>query len=423
MHYDAAAQRADITLTQSCPATPGQDSKLPFPIPFAIGLLDAQGDEITLQLSGTDQPSGKTCVLQLNDASQTFSFSGISALPVPSLLRDFSAPVTLDYDYSDTELAHLLAHDSDPFNRWEAGQRLAMQRLLKLTAKVQTGKPLQLDELFINALRDTLNDKALDAAFRAQVLSLPSETMMAEQMTVIDPQAIHTARQFMLHTLADRLKSDFIAAYEENLSSGAYSPDTASASSRALKNICLSYLLAWQDDSTRQLAEAQLIEADNMTDRVAALADLLDADSESSAQALEDFYRDFENEALVIDRWFSLQASARSADVKAIRKLMSHPAFSLRNPNRARSLIFSFCNGNPAQFHAADGSGYAFWAEQVIALNAINPQVAARLVRTLDHWKKYLPSLQKQMKNALQQVEESGSLSKDVQEIVTKALS
>ncbi len=421
-HYDETAQRYDITLTQSCPATPGQHDKLPFPIPCAIGLLDAQGNDLTLHLSGANKSSGKTCMLELTDLSQTFSFTGIQCKPVPSLLRDFSAPVILDYAYSDTELAHLLAHDSDPFNRWEAGQKLATQRLLRLTGQVQTGETLELDELFINALRDTLNDSALDPAFRAQVLTLPSEAMLAEQFAVIDPQAIHAARQFMHRTLADALKADFIAVYEANLTPGAYSPDNASASKRALKNLSLAYLLEWQHDSTRQLAEAQLAEADNMTDRVAALADLLNADPALAAPALQDFYTDFENEALVIDRWFSLQASARSTDVRAIRELMQHPAFSLRNPNRARSLIFSFCNGNPAQFHAADGSGYAFWAEQVIALNAINPQVAARLVRTLDHWKKYLPSLRKQMKSALQQIEKSESLSKDVQEVVSKAL-
>ena len=314
-----------------------------------------------------------------------------------------------------------MAHDSDPFNRWEAGQKLATQRLLKLTAQIRTGGSLTLDDLFVDALRRTLNDTTLDPAFRAQVMTLPSEATLAEQSDVIDPQAIHAARRFMLLTLADRLKADLIAAYEDNLTPGKYDPSVPTAARRALKNLCLAYLLEWRDDSTLQLGEAQLATADNMTDRIAALSGLLHADPVRCAPALQDFYLDFEDEALVIDKWFSLQAVSPATDVDEVRRLMTHPAFNLNNPNRARSLIFSFCNGNAAQFHTT--AGYALWAEQVIALNAINPQVAARLVRTLDHWKKYLPTLRKGMKSALQRVEKSKHLSKDVQELISKALS
>jgi len=418
--YDEAAQRYDITLTQSCPATPGQTEKRPFHLPCAIGLLDAQGNDLPLRLAGAVPGNNTTCVLELTAARQTFSFTGVKAKPTPSLLRNFSAPVTLDYAYTDAELAHLLAHDSDPFNRWQAGQILAMQRLIKLTRQVPTGEPLTLDELFVNALRSTLNDTALNPAFRAQVLTLPSEATLAEQFAEIDPHAIHAPRQFMHRSLANALKADFIAIYESNLTCGKYSPDTPAAAQRALKNLSLAYLLEWRDASTLQLAEVQLAAADNMTDRIAALAALLDADPALAAPHLQDYYRDFADEALVIDKWFSLQAAARTTDVGLIRQLMAHPAFTLHNPNRARSLIFSFCNGNPAQFHTADG--YAFWAEQVIALDALNPQVAARLVRTLDHWKKYLPALRTQMQAALQQVEKSGNLSRDVRELVSKAL-
>ena len=413
-HYDAAAERFDITLTQSA-------TEQPLHIPISIGLLDAQGHDLPL----TDVSTGgaTTCVLELTDACQTFSFTGIKSRPTPSLLRGFSAPVTLDYACTDAELSHLLAHDSDPFNRWEAGQKLAMQRLLKLTGQVQAGEHLMLDDLFIAALRRTLNDTTLDPAFRAQVLTLPTEATLAEQCTEIDPQAIHAACRFMRQTLSEHLRGDFIAAYQDNLTPGAYT--TRMASRRTLKNLCLAYLLERQDESALQLSQAQLAEADNMTDRVAALSALLNAGPEAAAQksatqALQDFYADFENEPLVIDKWFSLQATAPSTDVVAIRRLMTHPAFTLNNPNRARSLIFSFCNGNAAQFHTA--AGYAFWAEQVIALDAINPQVAARLMRTLDHWKKYLPNLKKDMAHALQHIEKSGNLSKDTQEVVSKAL-
>ncbi len=422
-HYDAAKQTYELTLSQRCKPAAGQKKPLPFHIPVAVGLLDARGRDMALTLEGA--PSAKpatTCVLELTKAKQTFTFNRVCSKPTPSLLRNFSAPVVMEYDYSDQELAQLMAHDSDAFNRWEAGQRLAMQRLLNLIKQVQAGEKLTLDELFINALRTTLNDTALDPSFREVVLTLPSELMLAEQCEVIDPQAIHTARQFMRKTISERLKADFIAVYAANLIPGKYSPDAKSAGKRGLKNLCLSYLLGWKDESTLQLAHAQIDAADNMTDRLAALMALVNTGSKTAQQPLKNFYRDFKNEALVVDKWFSLQAVAMHTDVTAVRKLMTHPAFTLKNPNRARSLISSFCNGNPSQFHAADGSGYAFWTEQVIALNKLNPQVAARLVRTLDHWTKYQPALIQQMQAALQKVAATKGLSKDVQEVVFKTL-
>jgi aminopeptidase N len=422
--YDTEKQTCELTLSQSCKPSAGQDSKLPFHIPVAVGLLDAQGNDMPLHLQGaafsTTVPT--TCVLELTKEKQTFIFTQVTRKPTPSLLRNFSAPVELEYSYTDDELAHLMAHDSDAFNRWEAGQRLATQRLLKFIKQVQAGEKPVLDDLFINALRATLNDQSLDPSFREVVLTLPSELMLAEQCEVIDPQAIHTARKFMRNTLSEKLKADFIAAYESNRTPGKYSPDARSAGKRGLKNLCLSYLLGSEDASTLQLAHTQINAANNMTDRLAALMGLLNTGSNSAEQPLKQFYQDFKNEALVVDKWFSLQAVAEHTDVKAVRKLMTHAAFTLKNPNRARSLIFSFCNGNPAQFHAPDGSGYDFWTEQVIALNAINPQVAARLVRTLDHWKKYQPALQKQMQAALNKVAKAEGLSKDVQELVAKAL-
>ena len=422
--YDADKQTYELTLSQSCKPSTGQECKLPFHIPFAVGLLDAQGRDMPLHLQGaafaTTVPT--TCVLELTKDKQTFIFTGVTRKPTPSLLRNFSAPVVLEYGYSDAELAHLMAHDSDAFNRWEAGQRLATSRLLNIINDIQNNKPLALDQLFIETMRATLNDQTLDPAFREVALTLPSELLLAEQCEVIDPQAIHAARKFMRKTLSEALKADFIAAYDANLTPGNYSADAKSAGRRGLKNLCLSYLLGWEDESTLLLAHAQIDAADNMTDRLAALMGLVNSGSPSAAQPLKQFYQDFKNEALVIDKWFSLQAVAEATDVKAVRKLMTHPAFTLKNPNRARSLIFSFCNGNPAQFHALDGSGYAFWAEQVIALNRLNPQVAARLVRTLDHWKKYQPALKKQMRAALQKVAATKSLSKDVHELVVKAL-
>jgi aminopeptidase N len=239
---------------------------------------------------------------------------------------------------------------------------------------------------------------------------------------VIDPQAIHAARKFVFRTLAANLKAELITVYTANQTPGKYSADAKSAGKRGLKNLCLAYLLDWPDDSTQELALAQVNSANNMTDRLRAIMCLVYACSPLAVEPLKRFYTEFKDEELVVDKWFSLQAVAETTDVQSVRKLMKHPAFTLKNPNRARSLIFSFCNGNPAQFHALDGSGYAFWLEQVIALNKLNPQVAARLVRTLDHWKKYKPALKKQMQAALQKVAAAKGLSKDVHELVVKAL-
>ncbi|MBO9538006.1 aminopeptidase N [Herbaspirillum sp.] len=434
--YDAKRKTLELTLQQSCPPTPGQKKKLPFHIPVAVGLLDAKGRDIPLRLEGEGAAAAAgTRVLELTEARQTFRFVGIDAAPVPSILRGFSAPVVLKYEYSDAELAFLMAHDSDPFNRWEAGQRLAMRRLLNLTVAVQAARQsghvvavdtvlnnIENDGALADALRATLNDASLDPAFRELALTLPSETMIAEQMEVIDPHAIHIARQFLRRSLARELRGDLLDAYRANQTPGAYSPDAASSGRRALKNVALSYLAELDDDEALALAQRQDAEANNMTDRLAALAALLNSTAGGNGEALQRFYHEFEDEALVIDKWFTLQATARHADVNTVRSLAGHPAFTLKNPNRARSLIFSFCNGNPSAFHAADGNGYTFWAEQVIALNGTNPQVAARLARSLDRWRKYTPALQEKMRLALQQVASSPNLSRDVAEVVTKAL-
>ena len=334
----------------------------------------------------------------------------------------------LEFEYSDAELAFLMAHDSDPFNRWEAGQRLAMRQLLALIKKAQGGAILDAADAadaaaLAAALRLTLKDAALDPAFRELVLALPSETMLAEQVEVIDPQAIHAARQFLRRTLGAALRADLLArvsaSTRRRAPTGRTRPRPAAA---RLKNSALAYLAEADDAESHALAQAQYEQAGNMSDRLAALSALVNSTAPGRAAALAQFYADFESEALVIDKWFTLQAMARTTDVAAVRALMQHPAFTLHNPNRARSLIFSFCNGNPSAFHAADGSGYAFWAEQVIALNAINPQLAARLARSLDRWRKFAPPQQQAMRAALQRVAAAPKLSKDVLEVVTKSL-
>ncbi len=246
--------------------------------------------------------------------------------------------------------------------------------------------------------------------------------MMAEQMAVVNPQAIHMARQYVRRTIGNALRAPLLAQYDANATPGEYSPDALSAGKRGLKNLALAYLAAAPDDDSIALAQRQFDEAGNMTDRVAALVSLLHADAQDAQPALARFYADFSAEALVVDKWFTMQAAAPSTDVDAVRALMRHPAFTLKNPNRARSLIFAFCNSNPSQFHAADGSGYAFWAEQVIALDVLNPQVASRLARSMDRWRRYAPALQVHMKAALQEVADVATLSNDVREVVSKAL-
>jgi aminopeptidase N len=430
--WDEQAQTYELRLVQSCPATPGQPDKQPFHIPVAVGLLGQDGRDLPLTIDGQDL--GTTAVLELTQADQSFTFTGITAQPTPSILRDFSAPVVLKYGYSDAELVHLFSHDSDPVNRWEAGQRLAMSRLLKLageaaasagnvaTADGAGGARLDLDDVFVDAMRRILTDDTLDPAFREQALLLPSETMIADQLDVVDPLAIHVARQFVRADIGVRLRAELQAQYAANQTPGEYSPDAESIGKRALKNLALAYLCAAPDEASIALAAKQFDGATNMTDRVAALSALVHARAPEAASALQRFYDEFQGEALVVDKWFTMQATAPTTDVAAVRALMTHPAFTLRNPNRARSLVSAFCGGNPVGFHAPDGSGYAFWAEQVIALDALNPQVASRLARAMDRWRRYTPALQAHMKKALQQVSGQARLSNDVREIVGKAL-
>lgn len=435
--YDEAAQRYRVTLAQGyangSPAA-RETQKGPLLIPFAIGLIGPDGADLPLKLEGetsANATAGTTRVLELTEAQQTFTFVDVAHKPLPSLLRNFSAPVVVEYDYSNDELAFLLAHDSDPFNRWEAGQRLATRELLALAARAAAGQPLTLNDALVEAFGQVLTDASLSPSFRELALMLPSETYLAEQMAESDPAAVHAARQFVRKGLAAALKAEWLAAWQGNLTPGAYEPTPEAAGRRGLKNLALSYLSELDDpaDAVR-LATAQYDAANNMTDRAAALSALMNAqsaraDSDYAKKALEDFYARFEKEPLVIDKWFSLQATQRGTaqhpTIETVRALMRHPAFNLKNPNRARSLIFSFCAANPAQFHAADGSGYAFWADQVIALDAINPQVAARLARNLELWRRFTPALRDAMRAALERVAAQAK-SRDVREIVEKAL-
>ncbi|GAB2910125.1 aminopeptidase N [Paraburkholderia jirisanensis] len=433
--YDAAQRRYRVTLKQGygdASAAARETQQGPLLIPFAIGLIGADGRDLPLRLEGEAQAASTTTrVLEFTATEQTFTFVDVAEKPLPSLLRNFSAPVIVEYDYTGDELAFLLAHDSDPFNRWEAGQRLATRELLTLSDHAASGAPLQLDPAVVAAFGRVLADETLSPAFRELALMLPSEAYLAEQMAESNPAAVHRARQFLRKQLANALRDSWLAIYERHQTPGEYQATPEASGHRALKNLALGYLAELDDprDAVRH-ARAQYDAANNMTDRAAALSALLTAATSGAGtsdaqQALDDFYRRFEKEPLVIDKWFALQATQRGTPqrpvIDIVRRLMTHPAFNLKNPNRARSLIFSFCAANPAQFHAQDGSGYAFWAEQVIALDALNPQVAARLARSLELWRRFTPALRDQMRAALQKVAAEVK-SRDVREIVEKAL-
>jgi aminopeptidase N len=425
--FDAAGRTLDVTLAQLTRPTPGQAVKEPFHIPFAVGLLAGDGRDIPLQLAGETVPGPTTRVLDLTRATQTWRFVNVDAAPVPSLLRNFSAPVIVDYGYSDAELAFLASHDSDPFNRWEAGQRLAIARLLALTDAVEAGRPLALDPGYVTSFRSTLSDDSLAPAFREQALTLPAETFIGEQRPVIDPEAIRTARQFMVRELGRALAADWQSVHSAMQVDGDYAPDPVSAGKRALRNLALSYLVEGEVPDGLDLARQQLIDASNLTEAQGALAVIVNSSAPWKADALVQLARIWANEPLLMNKWYQLQATsiARPGEppvVERIRLLMRHPGFSLANPNSVFALIRSFCVANEAEFHRRGADGYAFWAEQVLALDRINPTVAARIARALDRWRRFTPDRQAAMHEALVVIVATEHLSRDVREIVTKSL-
>ena len=434
--YDADARTYTLTLSQSCPATPGQPSKEPFVIPVSLGLLGADGTALPLQQQGDDQASGTEGTIVLTEPSMTITFVNVDSAPVPSLLRGFSAPVMLDYDFSDTDLLNLLAHDTDPFNRWEAGQRLGMRIALAAIANPALTTNAQgeieqsiLPPAFVQAMRDVLRNPSLDAAFKDLVLTLPSEGYIAEQLEEADPQRIHAVREAMRAELASSLHADWIWAFEEHQTPGAYSPDAASAGRRSLAGHALHMLCLAARKSGDTLWPGKTYQrfkdAGNMTDRFNALAALVGTGHELAKPALERFHAIFKNEDLVVDKWFALQAgtSDRNGNIlPAVRELMKQPDFQIKNPNRARSVIFSYCNANPGAFHRADGAGYAYWADRVQELDGFNAQVASRLARAMDRWRKLAEPYRSQAKAAIERVAAKPDLSNDVREVVTRAL-
>ncbi|PZO14841.1 MAG: aminopeptidase N [Burkholderiales bacterium] len=427
--YDAASRSYTLTLTQSCAPTAGQNAKDPFVIPVALGLLSADGVELPLQLAHWNQAESGSRTFVLTQTSESFIFINLDSEPVPSLLRGFSAPVVLDCHYTDAQLLTLLAFDPDPFNRWEAGQRLALRRALMA---IQSNEPVPaapLDDAYLGAMRDVLRHHTLDAAFKELVLTLPSETYISEQLDEVDPQRVHAVREAMRLQLAQALQADWAWAFDAHKDNGAYRPDPVSTGRRALAGMALTMLCLSARTSGDSVwpgkAFQRFKDAGNMTDRFNALSALVVSDHALARDALASFHSMFQNEALVLDKWFALQAGApdRGGNVlPAVRQLMKHADFHLKNPNRARSVIFSYCSANPGAFHRADAAGYLYWSERVVELDAFNPQVAARLARALDRWKKLAEPYRSAAREAIARVAAKTDLSNDVREVVTRAL-
>ncbi|MFZ0154518.1 aminopeptidase N [Pseudomonas sp.] len=425
--YDSTAKTYSLTFRQSYPVTPDKVEKQPFVIPVELGLLDAQGNDIALRLQGEAAAAGTSRVLSVAEAEQTFTFVDVSAKPLPSLLRGFSAPVKLSFPYDRDQLMFLMQHDSDGFNRWEAGQQLSVQVLQELIAQHQQGSALVLDQRLVTALGTVLANEQLDQAMVAEMLSLPSEAYLTEISEVADVDAIHAAREFARKQIATQLFDALNARYQANRGVSRVTEYVAEAehfARRSLQNIALSYLMLSGKPEVLAATQEQFDACDNMTERLTALAVLVNSPFEAErAKALEVFAENFKDNPLVMDQWFSVQAaSTLPGGLARVKALMQHSAFTMKNPNKVRALIGAFAGQNLVNFHAGDGSGYRFLADLVIELNALNPQIASRQLAPLTRWRKYDGARQALMKGELERILASGSLSSDVYEVVSKSL-
>jgi aminopeptidase N len=408
-------------LSQHTPPTADQAEKLPLVIPLAMGLLSPSGQAYPLRLASEDRAQNGERVLILDESEKSYVFQDIPEKPIPSLLRDFSAPVKLEYDYSQQELALLMAHDKNAFTRWEAAQLLAQREILANVERRKHGLEMELAAPLVEAFRLLLQDDESDPALVAEAMGLPGEDYLAGQMDIVDVDGIHAARQFIKAGLAQALSGRLTELYRELKANGPYDKSSAAIARRSLRNACLSYLI--HASHGEDLASEQFTASDNMTDRLAALRALVWSQSDSAPAALRAFEEQWKNDALVMDKWFAIQASVPgSGTVARVEELVQHPAFSIRNPNKVRSVIGVFSMANPTAFHSSDGRGYRLHAEKVIELDALNPQVAARMAGAFNPWTRYDCERRALMQQSLSSIAEKDDLSADVSEIVNNAL-
>ena len=427
-NYDADARTYTLAVKQSCPPTPGQSHKEPFHIPLAIALLGDAG-VLRLQLQGAapniESSDNTELVLDVTELEQHFVFTDIPEQPVPSLLRGFSAPVKLHYPYTRDELMTLMRRDSDGFCRWDAGQQLAVAVLNDLQAVYRRGETLLVDARLIAAYRDLLADEALDPAMVALMLTLPSEAYLAELAGEVDIEAIHATRLFARRFIATELQAELWRTYRANQITEPYQPSAAQIARRSLKNVCLAYLMAQEGEAAVSACVRQFEISDNMTDVMAALTALVNSDQKNAREkAVAAFYARWCDEPLVVNQWFQVQAASHlPGTLEYVQQhLLQHPAFDIRNPNKVRAVIGAFANQNAVNFHRTDGEGYRFLADQVITLNRLNPQIAARLLAPLSKWQKFPPAVRARMVAELRRIEREPSLSPDVYEVVVKSL-
>ena len=431
--WDAAAGTLTLTLTQTCAATPGQTDKQPFVVPVRMGLVARDGSALPLTLQGQSETSEEQ-LLVLEAAEQSWTFTGLTGLdaaPVPSLLRGFSAPVVLEDGLDDESLRVLLSHDADAFNRWEAAQRLVMSRVREALSALHSdaGAGTQvLDPALVNSLRQVLRDPSLDAAFKELVLNVPSERELFDQIDGADPERVNAVREALLDQLARELHDDWAWAWDAHQVREGYAPTSEQSGRRALANLALAMLVRQAVRSGDAVwpgrAYQRFKDAGNMTDRLGALQALVNVHADLAVPALERMHSLFVTDPLVVDKWFTLQARAPEQQGRVfarVRQLLQHPDFSLRNPNRARALLFAW-HTNPAAFHRADAAGYVLWADKVVEIDAFNPQLAARLARALDRWTSLPEPYRSAAREAIARVAGKAELSADTREIVTRSL-
>jgi len=417
--YDTNTQKLTLTLSQSITNQPKAKA---LHIPITTALFDEQGQIIKPVAEGINS-SNNEVTLNLIEKQQSFIFEKVPSKPTLSLLRGFSAPVKLIMNRPLTELAFLLAHDDDTFNRWEAGQQLSAAVIFDLVSAIQNQQVLIVPNLLIQSFATLLEQEWDDLSYLACLLMLPAENYLAEQMTVVDTSAIHQARNFVKSAIAEQLKIQLTDLYQSNHQNKPSELSPQAIASRKIKNICLSYLSQLEHGDSYYLANQQFAQAKTMTDQIAALGAIVNSNNPAKENCLAGFYQQWQNEALVIDKWFSLQASSSQSDtLNTVQELLQHPAFDLKNPNRVRALVGAFSQANPVHFHAASGLGYQFLADQVIALNTLNPQVASRMVSALTSWRRFDEPRQALIKQQLERIINTENISKDVFEVANKSL-